>query len=436
MNPEISIIIPVYNVEQYLRRCLDSCINQTFKNIEIIAVNDCSPDNSASIMKEYEKKYPQIMRCVYLNKNLRQGGARNKGIDIARGKYILFVDSDDWIAENMCEEMINSIKSNDADIAICDYYRFKDAECTHESAFRATESISDRSDIDKEFILRNHLKNFSVNKIFKKELFDKYDLRYPEGMAFEDVAVIMLWVLYADKINYINIPLYYYYMRDDSTVSSLNNLTYRQNYIKSLIIKIELLNKHGFWNLYNDYLSENILEEMTTVAYSNAFFHTLEETDFFNEFVKKHILNIEDRIHKHNNLSENDKIVLKSYFKYSGKWNKMKVPIKSKLDEINNPKAVTAIWGLGVVGKQFIEYLKLFDFTPNCIIESNKKLQGTFFQNIPITSLDEVKNSCDNIIIAVSKEKFIEEIEKQIRSCNPKISIKKYIEYIYLVEGV
>ena len=94
---EVSVIVPVYNVEKYLNRCVESLLNQTYKNIEIILVNDASPDNSIAIMKEYEKKYPDIIKCIYLTKNVRQGGARNRGLKIAKGKFICFVDSDDWV---------------------------------------------------------------------------------------------------------------------------------------------------------------------------------------------------------------------------------------------------------------------------------------------------------------------------------------------------
>ena len=89
MNVKVSIIIPVYNVENYLRRCLDSCINQTLMEIEIIVVNDASPDNSDFIMKEYEKNYPEKIKCIYLKENLCQGGARNIGIQIAKGQYLI-----------------------------------------------------------------------------------------------------------------------------------------------------------------------------------------------------------------------------------------------------------------------------------------------------------------------------------------------------------
>ena len=108
-SPEVSVIIPVYNVEQYLRQCLDSVCNQTFKDIEIIVVNDCSPDNSLQIIKEYQQKDKRIV-LVDLKQNGGLGNARNQGMKIAKGKYLTFVDSDDFISNNCIEVLYNNIE--------------------------------------------------------------------------------------------------------------------------------------------------------------------------------------------------------------------------------------------------------------------------------------------------------------------------------------
>jgi glycosyltransferase involved in cell wall biosynthesis len=126
-EPKISIIIPVYNVAQYLRRCLDSCVNQTMKDIEIVMVNDCSPDkDDRKIMDIYVNRYPNKVRCFYHGMNKRQGGARNTSIRNARGEYLLFVDSDDYIAETMCQDMYEKAVSDNCDIVWCDYYEFNE----------------------------------------------------------------------------------------------------------------------------------------------------------------------------------------------------------------------------------------------------------------------------------------------------------------------
>ena len=116
--PELSVIIPVYNVQSELRTCLESVINQTYRNMEIIIIDDASTDDSAHIIEEYAAKC-QLIKPVFLQHNIGVGDVRNHGISLARGHYIGFVDGDDWIDMNFYQNLINSIKSNDSDIAVC-----------------------------------------------------------------------------------------------------------------------------------------------------------------------------------------------------------------------------------------------------------------------------------------------------------------------------
>ena len=122
MNIKVSVIIPVYNVEQYLRQCLDSVINQTFKDIEIIIVNDCSPDNSLQIIKQYQQKDSRIV-LVDLPENTGVGNARNEGIKLAKGKYITFIDPDDWAAKNFIDVLYNSIEKYNTDFVSVSYVK-------------------------------------------------------------------------------------------------------------------------------------------------------------------------------------------------------------------------------------------------------------------------------------------------------------------------
>lgn len=119
MKPKVSIIVPIYNVDQYLRRCLESLVNQSFKEIEILCINDGSTDGSQTIVDDYAKCYPNIVKSfVKLNGGLSD--ARNYGLDCAQGEFIAFVDSDDWIELTMIEEMYKVIIEQSADIAVCD----------------------------------------------------------------------------------------------------------------------------------------------------------------------------------------------------------------------------------------------------------------------------------------------------------------------------
>lgn len=120
---KVSIVVPVYNVEKYLKKCLDSLVRQTLEEIEIILVNDASPDKSDIIMEQFRERYPDKIKCIYLKENLSQGGARNQGIKIATGEYITFVDSDDYVDVTMCEQLYKKAEETGSDIVICDAYR-------------------------------------------------------------------------------------------------------------------------------------------------------------------------------------------------------------------------------------------------------------------------------------------------------------------------
>ena len=122
---KVSVIVPVYNVEEYLAPCLDSLVKQTLQDIEIIVVNDGSPDNSQEIIDRYVKKYPNLVKAM-IKENGGQASARNMALEIAKGEYVNFVDSDDWVKIDMYENMYKKAKEEDADIVVCnttDYYK-------------------------------------------------------------------------------------------------------------------------------------------------------------------------------------------------------------------------------------------------------------------------------------------------------------------------
>jgi glycosyltransferase involved in cell wall biosynthesis len=210
---KISIIIPVYNTEQYLRQCLDSVINQTLKNIEIVIVNDGSTDNSLNILQEYQKKYSHIKVINQINKGYSE--VRNIGLQNTTGDYIGFVDSDDFIEENMFEKLINKAIETNADIVSCNYYMVynknkkeeiraadnsKQIEILENSSYRFTgaESVL----LDEAFVWnRIYKRNFLINNNIK---FDK-DAFFMEDTLFHRKALIC-----STKIVYIKDILYFY----------------------------------------------------------------------------------------------------------------------------------------------------------------------------------------------------------------------------------
>lgn len=216
---KMSLIIPVYNVENYLRECLDSCINQTLKDIEIICVNDCSPDDSASILEEYAMKDSRI-RIVTHKENKGLGGARNTGVENASGEYIWFIDSDDFIALDACEFIFNnSIKYKSPDMIIIGFSRFNNRLNNFEGDV-LYEDFPKEQYFSSELIT-NAIKLNCISacfKICKRNLYK--DFRFLENMQAEDIPTFYLFFLIKNFL-IINKPFYKYrILRDGSIVTT------------------------------------------------------------------------------------------------------------------------------------------------------------------------------------------------------------------------
>lgn len=205
---KVSVIVPVYNGEKYIKSCLDSIIGNDLKEIEIIVINDGSTDYTSKILKEYKTKYDIIE--VIKKENEGQGSARNIGIDLAKGEFITFVDADDEIHNNMLSKMYNKLQQEQADICVCDYFEITNTNKVVKKAIpQKTE------DIKKDYIV-------SVagpcNKLIKTEILKKNNLYFPKTGIYEDIAIIPLIAIYANNITYLEEPMYYYYIRKGSTM--------------------------------------------------------------------------------------------------------------------------------------------------------------------------------------------------------------------------
>lgn len=218
--PKISIIVPVYNCEKYISNCINSILEQSFKDFELILVDDGSSDRSSEICESFAKKDNRVRAIHQPNSGVSR--ARNRGLDEAQGEYIGFVDGDDCIDKEMYEQLYKNLADNNADISICgivNYFIKKDG---------TTEKIR-QSQIDGFWIfsgeqalkeaLQSRLYSVNpVNKLFKRKLFD--NLRYPEGKISEDAFLIPIVVFKACKVVYDSKPMYYYLRRENSITTS------------------------------------------------------------------------------------------------------------------------------------------------------------------------------------------------------------------------
>ncbi|MEG1847958.1 MAG: glycosyltransferase [Lachnospiraceae bacterium] len=217
---KLSIIVPVYNMalDGKLKYCIDSLLHQTISDFEIIAVDDSSHDTSLSILQEYALQYPELITVIASQENLKQGGAKNLGIHAAGGEWIGFVDSDDWIAPDMYEKLLNRAEETGADVVGCDYSLVREHTMTIGQVIQ--NNTDDQTGILDEAAYRKILLHAGsmVIKIYKREIIVENKLWFPEHIFYEDNCASPLWMLHCTHFEKVNEPLYYYYQHEDSTV--------------------------------------------------------------------------------------------------------------------------------------------------------------------------------------------------------------------------
>lgn len=212
----VSIIVPIYNVESYLARCLDSIISQTYQNIEIICVNDGSTDNSQLIVDKYKYKFPNKIKSI-IKVNGGLGDARNKGLLEATGEYLLFIDSDDWIEKNTVEIMMENAVKNKSDIVVCGLRRI-----TEDNKVLSQEQCR----LNKEYDSKNALVNLAPaawNKLYKRSLFIENNIMYPINVWYEDLPTTSKLFMCSQKITTTNDILINYLQRSNSIIYSYDS---------------------------------------------------------------------------------------------------------------------------------------------------------------------------------------------------------------------
>ena len=223
MQPLLSIIVPIYNVEQYVDRCIQSILNQTYQNLEIILVDDGATDCSGAIADSYAAKDKRIK--VFHKENGGLSDARNYGLEHVTGDYILFIDSDDFIVNIMCERLITVASSNNADIVSCNYYIYRgdDDISIHTMSVQDDKRTFTGMDMLRYYLLKTEPFDLNVvwNKIFKLDLFNGVvPVRFPKGRVQEDNFTIFMLFLNANSIVTVNEPLYYYVQRAGSIMAN------------------------------------------------------------------------------------------------------------------------------------------------------------------------------------------------------------------------
>lgn len=312
MGEKITVIVPVYNVENYLQQCLDSLLAQTYKNLEIIVVNDGSTDNSGNICQEYVQKDNRI---IYIEKE--NGGlsdARNTGLEKMTGNYVTFVDSDDWVEQDYVEVLYKKLMEYQADIAVANYYSYNESEGIyyfHIFGDSYYEKVYDNVSIFENLYESSEMKSFALisawGKLYRADLFNH--LRFDKGKLGEDGYLNQKMYLLVEKIVYMNQGLYAYRNRDGSITKSWTE-KWMHALVDAMSERITLLANLGY--PLEKHLS--VYRQMLEVSLANGQASGLSDTNTYKEFEAKKFL-----LEELTNRKKKDKkaIVLAANFSYA-----------------------------------------------------------------------------------------------------------------------
>lgn len=417
----VSVIIPIYNVEKYVDECLSSVINQTFKNIEIICIDDCSTDSSMDIVEKYADNDNRI-KIIRNKQNMGQGISRNKAIDIARGKYILFVDSDDWMDADTIEYIYEKAKNDDLDLLLFKSKVFNDYTQKYiDSGWYSMKELD--SFIDKTF---NHW-DLDANILFKipvvpsgklisKNLVDTYNLRFKENSIYEDNLFFYRCIFNAEHVSVIDKAFYHHRIRPNSTMDSYDERTIdiigvRDDILNMILSDNRLFSKYH--EAYYNFMIHSLIRGFSRIdpEYKNKYFSCLK--DFITKCILEYDLSNDFRNCLDKNNSEFYDLVVLSI----NSDNKKIIELQNSID-LNNPIGIVVdcdnttrdeVYNLfdGFI-KQSIDfsYIKIMFTSTNNISDDVKELLNTFndtYYNVSYLFIDGIYNEAQIYEIVLDK---------------------------------
>lgn len=270
-----SIIVPIYNVEKYIRKSLDSIKAQTFTDFEVLCVDDCGTDNSIKIVNEYCKKDSRF-KIIKMEKNSGVSAARNAALNIATGKYIVFVDPDDWIEKQLLKKVDSAFKKSDADAVWFNSYHYDNNKKTKKLVYEGN-----RQNIEGELIgvLPNKIGAVTGciwDKAFKSEYINKINLRFPEGLIIEDDEFSFKYFVKYQFIYRVNTPLYYYRSCRQGSYVDSNKIKILEDSIKIYSRMLDWAIDEGILNDYREALLSLFLKRINEIKKFNGD-HLLEQ---------------------------------------------------------------------------------------------------------------------------------------------------------------
>ena len=286
----LAVIVPIYNVEPYIEQCLTSLVNQTMQDIEIICVDDCGTDNSMRIAEKFAKQDKRIT-IIHNEQNSGLSESRNNGVRATKAKYVMFCDSDDWFANDMCQKMYNAITEQDADLAICGTEVIYEADHNKKASDDVYFAVKHSGTYAKDMNIMRRYAVCAWNKIYKRDILVKNNVWFPRGLKYEDEFMFRAYMTQINKIAFVPEKLYKYRRR----AGSIMNTTFTQkqklnlDYLKIAFAYYEFLLEHNlpdvdtdaFWgytfvNMMNASLNQNAPENWDKIY------------DIANDFIRQH----------------------------------------------------------------------------------------------------------------------------------------------------
>lgn len=273
---KLSIIVPVYNMasDGKLEYCLDSLVAQTVEEYEIIAVDDCSTDGSYAILQDYERRFPDRFHAVHSEVNRHQGGAKNIGLRMAKGDWIGFIDSDDWITPDMYEKLIERAQETGADLVGCDYC------LTGEHSMKVGQVVPNNKREQSGMLDAAKRRSLILDggslvvKIFRRSMILEKELWFPEDIFYEDNALGNSYLVLAEHFEYIEEPMYYYYQHDASTVHTISAKRCEDR-MEAGRLMIGEARRHGYYDEFKPELEYSF----TLLFYINTLFTYMAGVD-------------------------------------------------------------------------------------------------------------------------------------------------------------
>lgn len=410
----VSAIMPVYNSEEYLEKTLDSLVNQTLREIEIICVNDASTDNSLEIINEYKKKDKRIK---VINNQINMGAAvsRNTGLENASGKYVIFLDADDFFYPHMCKQSFETAENFKSDIVIFGYETYE-ADSYNENVpffkikkFKNKEITEQSQKVD----LLYYVNLAPWNKLVNREMLIRNNIKFQDIPNANDVYFSVTAMLSADKIMVLEDVLLKYYLGNKGSLTS--DKKRRKNHIVEAYEEVyRFVDKNGYSNKNKAMVVNYVITELLNQIFSKVYDETVKEDVYNSLRNSEELVNAFLKAKKNNMLmSCNITFVdgLKKETPEKNKYYYYSDEIKKILKRAKEENKKVALWGYGNFGKSFLEMLKDKNLKINYIIDEDTNKQGQIHGEYIVNSYNNISEEVD--IIFVLNPYFLDEIKER-----------------------